>query len=423
MSRRGVTLLGLLGALLAACGGGGPTGTTVEVNVTDFANNPMNPVAAALQVGNGSWQPLVPTGTGRFKLTVPSGETRYGVALTCPFGLVSGAVSLVRVFQLTTTEATVIRTPCPSLSGNLSRIQGTVNTGLGAGSTYRIASGFSEGSSLSNGASFDINIPSGPNKELVVLGYNSGGVLQRARILRSLNASSNLSGQNVILTAADAVTIQSVNAFTPPTGFSGNYSVTFRSQENVYLRVGNGTAAGGNYSVLPGTVAEDLFFAQGSASLSGRQVTHIRSFSTPSAVTFNLPAEWPTGYAVNPAALPTFNNLTHLSSDAQFRAYQILINWGPFGFLATTISKGWLGTGTSYSLPDLTSIVGFAAKPFSGEEVRWLVLATTSNKPLGELLATGPAILGDEALLGLGFAALQNLEYKVSGISGDFVVP
>lgn len=425
MSGKRVRWLGLLSTLLVACGGGGPSGTIVEINVTDLANNALNPYSAAMQIGSGAWQPLLPSGTGQLKITVPSGETRYGIAISCPFslGLGLGAVQLARIYQLTTTETTKISVICPSISGNLSRIQGTVSTGLGAGSSYRIASFISGGSTISDGSTYDISIPSSPSAELIIRGFNSGGALLRARIVRSLNASSNLTGQNFTLTAADAVTAQTVNAFTPPAGFSGNYSVRLRSKGNVYAEVGNGTAAGGSYSALPGTVAEDLYFAYGTANNSGREVIHLRSFSTPSAVSFNLPAEWPSGYAVNPAALPTFNNLTHLSSDPQFRAYQMIMIWGPFGFLAANVSKGWLGSSTSYSIPDLTAISGFSAKPFSGEEVNWLVQAVTSNKTLSELLSTAPALLSDEAVLGLGFAPIGGLEYKTAGTSGDFIVP
>ncbi|MDW8425184.1 MAG: hypothetical protein RMK51_04560 [Meiothermus sp.] len=367
----------------------------------------------------------MPSATGQLKLTVPSGETRYGVAISCPFtlGLGLGAVQLARIYQLSIAETTKISVMCGSLNGNLSRVEGTVNTGLGAGSAYRVSAFISEGTDIANGGSYSINIPSSSGQDLLVLGFNSSSTLQRARIVHNLNASSNLTGQNFTLTASDAVTSQTVNAFTPPAGFTGSYSVRFRSKNNAYARVGSGTSAGGSYAALPGAGAEDLYFALGWASSLGREVAHIRSFSTPAALSFSLPAEWPGGYSVNPAALPTFNNLTHLASDPQFRAYQMLIAWSPVGFLAATVSKGWLGSSTSYSFPDLTALGGFSAKPFSGESVEWLVRAVTSNKTLSELLSTAPALLSEEAIFGLGFAAVGGLEYKTASTSGDFVVP
>lgn len=427
MHGRPVWFIGLLSGLLAACGGGGPSGTTVEVVVTDTYNNPTNPLAAAKQVGAGAWQSLQPSETGLLRLQVPSGETRYGVAINCSLGLGLGSIQLAKAYQLTTTEATRIHAVCPTFSGNNSKIAGTVDTGLGMSSEYKISTSFSDGSSQSNGSTYELYLPSRPNAEIIVLGLDSSSVLQRARIVRGLNATGNLPGQNFTLSAADAVTPQTVNPFSVPAGFTGSYSITLRSKQNVYAKVGSGTVAGGSYAVIPGASSDDLFFATANASTGlgepKRQVSQTRSFSTPSALTFSLPAEWPSSYTVAPAALPSFTNLTHLSGDPQFRAYRILLVSSPFGFFGINISKGWLAGNTSYTVPDLGNVSGFAAKPYSGDEVRWLVQAVVANKPLGDLLSSAPAMLGEEAILGLGHAALPDLEYKTTDISNKFIVP
>lgn len=419
--------IGLLSGLLAACGGGSPSGITVEIVVTDTYNNFVNPLAAAKQVGTGAWQGLQPSETGLLKLQVPSGETRYGVAINCGLGLGLGSVQLARAYQLTTAEATRIHAVCPMTNGNFSKIAGTVNTGLGAGSKYKILTSFSEDSAQPSGSTYELYMPSRPNAEIIVLGLNSSDVLQRARIVRGLNTTSNLPGQNFTLTAGDAVTPQTVNPFSIPAGFTGSYNIRFRSKQNVYAKVGSGTAAGGSYAVIPSASSDDLFFATAGASTGlgepERNVSQTRSFSTPSALTFSLPAEWPSSYTVTPAALPSFTNLTHLSSDPQFRAYQILLVSSPFGLLGIHLSKGWLAGNTSYTVPDLSSVSGFASRPYSGDEVRWMVRAVVANKPQGDLLSSAPVLLSEEAILGLGHAALPDLEYKTAAISDRFIVP
>lgn len=93
----------------------------------------------------------------------------------------------------------------------------------------------------------------------------------------------------------------------------------------------------------------------------------------------SLPAPWPTGsLSVNQTAHPTVSGLSR--SEGDLLAYTIHLQLpGQIDYTAS-LTKGWLGSATSYTLPDLSAptLLGYSA-PTSGSGLL-SVFASMSNK-------------------------------------------
>ncbi|RTH02171.1 hypothetical protein CSW47_11240 [Thermus scotoductus] len=113
---------------------------------------------------------------------------------------------------------------------------------------------------------------------------------------------------------------------------------------------------------------------------SGLSVLSVEAFTGTSHTPALPPVFNPT---VNTSAkLPAFSGLSASGSD--FIGYGFSANW-PGNSLTAIVSKGWIGTGTSYALPDLSSL-GFPV-PATNDPAGYEANAFYSNKPLGTLLA------------------------------------
>lgn len=98
--------------------------------------------------------------------------------------------------------------------------------------------------------------------------------------------------------------------------------------------------------------------------------------NTPPSLVF--PAPWaPGSLGVNRTAHPSISGLAR--SDSDLRAYTFTLQM-PSGNYNAFLSKGWLGNTPSYTLPDLSDLLGYTPSP-SGSDGVLAVAALLINKP------------------------------------------
>lgn len=421
--------------VLAACTTT-PSGTKVTVNVTDSQGNPVTGQAAAYQTGSGAWQALAPSGTGVYTFTVPSGETRYGVTINCPTGLQASSMKAT-TYQATTTEATTLKLSCPlAFSGSAAKVSGSYSLSAVAGTSLNLYSDTGQKSFSGATGPYETSSTLGGNRELVAIAQDVGGNYVGVKVIRSLNITAPIV-VNINFTAADVFATGVVNDFSAsvPTGFSANFGSYFLSSSGAFIAFLNSTSAtSGSYNKVPSTIPGDLHWVYASASgPGGRQVAQINVRANPATENFALPAPFPPSTTVAGAKLPTFP-IGHLVSDPDFRGYSVIYTWDALpgvtgassAIWQTFLSKGWIGSTTSYTLPDLTSLPGFGgAKPLSGEQASYILGAFLSNQGVATLLNSSPASLGYSSglLHPLYPPRVDGTDVRWALLSGNFTVP
>lgn len=398
-------LLTALTLLLAACGGGTPPPPS---SVTLTVEDPMNSFnAAAYQVGTGSWQPLTMTGTttktGTFSL---SGQTKYGVAVRCS--------SLeVMVIQATANELANPKIKCSSSSA--STVPFTVNVSVDS-SLY--ASGDSvcvNGTGClpaANNVSISLNLKPG-NQDLLLTLQSSGGI-KVAKVLKNVNVSSSGS-TTASLAPSDQLSPVSLTLPTPPSGYS-----PISGAPVFYVSAGGTTgmvnASLTSYRPVSGFGSGDRYAALVTSMAANASVSSIQLFSS-GAPTLTLPTPWAAGsLSVTQAAHPSMSGLSR--NDPDLRAYNLYLQIAGQIYYTATVSKGWLGIGNSYTLPDLsaTNLLGYTPPSGSGS---FEVSAFLSNTSLISLDLVNPGSLqaGDY----IREAKVQTNSYTVGG--GTIALP
>jgi hypothetical protein len=412
-----------------------PSGIKVTVNVSDSQGNPVTGQAAAYQTGAGAWQALAPSGSGVYTFTVPSGETRYGVTINCPTGLQASSMKAT-TYQATTTEATALKVFCLlAFSGSATKVSGNYDLSAVTGTSLSLYSDTEQKSFSGVTGSYETSSTVGSNRELVAIAQGAGGYVG-VKVLRGLNITAP-TVLNINFTAADVFATGVVSDFSAsvPTGFSAGFGSYFLSSSGAYAAfLGNTSATSGSYKKVPNTVPGDLHWVYASASGSGgRQVAQIKVRANPGTESIALPAPMPTGTAVTLSRLPTFPT-SHLVSDPDFRGYAVLYIWeglpgvtgGSSAIWQTFLSKGWMGSITSYTLPDLTSLPGFGgAKPLSGEQASYIFGALLSNQAVSALLNSNPVSLGYATglLNPLYPPRVDGTDVRWAILQGNFTVP
>jgi hypothetical protein len=117
---------------------------------------------------------------------------------------------------------------------------------------------------------------------------------------------------------------------------------------------------------------------------------------------------------VNQTAHPSLSGLSRSESDLQ--GYRIYLQLTAQLYHTTVLSKGWLGSATGYSVPDLSSLLGYTT-PTAGSGL-FTVTALLSNKPL---LALDPSGFIPSAGDYLREATAQTTSYTVG--SGSLTLP
>jgi len=354
-----------------------PTPSSITVTVEDPTNN-FN--AAAYQVGSGSWQPISLSGTTTKTGTFPlGGRTKYGVAVRC-------SSLVVKVIQATASELPNPKLECSSSAPTT--VPFTVNVSVDAS---LLASGDSvcvngtDCLSASGNVSIGLNLKPGTQDLLVTLG-NSGSV-KVAKVLKNVSVSSGGS-TNASLTPSDQLAPVSLTLPTPPTGYTG-----FPGALVFYLSSSNTGGGGVNasptgYRPVSGFGGGDRYAALVQANATNASLLSIQIFSSGSP-NLSFPAPWSSGsLTVNQTAHPNISGLSR--NDSGLQGYRIYLQIAGQIYYTASLTKNWLGSATSYTLPDLSasSLLGYTPPAGSGS---FEVSAILSNKNLFALDPNNPS--------------------------------
>ncbi len=363
--------------LLGACGGGAGSGSgsTVTVNFVDALGNPWAPPKVATQVGTGSWQ-SAPSGTS-VTLNLPPGVAQYGVAFACG--------TETQVVQFTKGEA-----PNPTLRCGSANVPASVNVTLSYNDSAFPATVHRQYTVNTLDVAVDaltfnpetLTVFPGQGDLLVALYDNSETLIAlKALLNQSFTAGASF---NLNFAAGDATSgTGNIGSYPVPSGFTtGGTAVFHVTPLGAYAFLRQDLSAPGS----------PLTFPLPPSALAGQKVVYANAFSSDLSL---LSLETFTGTSHTPALPPVFNPTVSTSaklpafsglsaSGSDFIGHTFSAGWSG-NSLTAIVSKGWMGTGASYALPDLSSL-GFPV-PATGDTVGYQASALYSNKPLGTLLA------------------------------------
>jgi len=388
------TALGLLAALLlAGCGGGTPPPPgSITLTVVDAQNVGY---AAAYQLGSGAWTTLTTSpGTNTYTINL-SGNTTYGVAVRCaPFP--PGTTPEVHVIQATPSELANPKVTCsppnPStVSYTLNVDVSGLNSAAGGDWVAVTGQGFFTGNTVGNPPGtvvVSLNAPQG-TQDLLVTVYSPGNPLnyKAAKVVRNVNVTSGGSS-TVNLGNADALSPQGVTVTSPPGFGVVSAGVAYLSKDQKGSgQVGSASGANANsftYRPVSGFLSGDRYVAFAVAlDATPTQVLERYKGFTSGPVTLSFPSSWSPGSLTTSGTVhPTISGLSY-GGGTNLRSYKINLENASLVYDAT-VSKGWLGSATSYAIPDLASQLSYT--PYnSGDTVYISVCAVLSPNPVLDL--------------------------------------
>jgi hypothetical protein len=377
----------------SGCGGGamGTTGATGTTVTASFSGATM-PSAVAYQAGTtGRFQELTFSGSS-VSFTLPAETSAYGFAYICPTFAAVNSYSNESIIQATTTDTTSLSLACPSLSGyvsatfDVSAIPGATSTFLCEG--YWIDQMFG-----TSGVQSILGVPTGKfDIALVAIGDNNAALA--IQIQRGVNVTSYTPIAFPPMTAADELGSAPANITNVPSGATAGFDTTYQTSGGLsaLLPVSYTTGLPQTiYPTVPSSQSQsgDFYIIQAGATLADGQLpygypTVLVSSSTASAVTAALPS--PLSSSIEPvaAAFPTFNAI---AGDFTVTGTVVNSSWTQFQTSSTVyntytyVTQAWLGTNTTFTVPDLSTLVGFAPAPPSGRQEFWS-LYSTAGTPL-----------------------------------------
>ncbi len=377
-------------ALASGCGGSmnsGAMGTTVTAS---FAGATM-PSAVAYQSGTTGTFKALALSRSSVSFTLPAGTSAYGFAYICPTFVAVNSFSNESIIQATTTDTTSLSLACPSLSGNISATF-DVSAISGATQTMLFEGYWSDQMFGTSGVQVLLGVPTGTfDVALVAMGANNAAL--GIQILRGISITSSTSIAFPPMTAADELGSAPASITNVPSGASYDFETTYQTSgglsailpvsyttgvpQTTYPTVPSSQSQSGDfYLIQAGAVFPDSGLPPGSPSA-------IVSSNTASAVTaalpspLNLPPSAPTA-----AAFPTFNAIAGdftvagtvvQSSFTQFQTSSTVYN------TYTYVTQTWLGTNATFTVPDLSTLTGFAPAPPSGAQEFWAIYATAGT--------------------------------------------
>lgn len=416
----------LLGAMvlssLADCGGNSmATGAGAAVAVS-FRGDTM-PSAVAYQAGTtGTFKTLAISGSS-VSFALPTGTAAYGFAYVCPTFSAGGVgpFSNESVIRATTTDTTSLSLACPSLPGSVNAtfdvaaIPGATSTILYIGSQSNEMSGTSGSQRVSD-------IPNGTfDVALVAIGAKGALAIQ---IQRGVKVTSSTSIAFPPMTASDELGNAPATLTNVPAGTTGGFSTTYNTSGGLsaILPVLSKTTPS-SYSTVPSSQSQsgDFYLIDAGADLTTQPSESLRallSSTTASAVTVALPS--PSNSLAGPAAavFPTFNANT---SGFSVKGTMVNSSWTQFQTPAgnhtiynmyTYVTKTWLGANTTFTVPDLSALTGFAPAPPSGQREFWNLYSTAASSL--QFLPTQQS--GAEILI-------PPLSVQYIATSGAFIIP
>ncbi|WP_243030476.1 hypothetical protein [Thermus altitudinis] len=271
-----------------------------------------------------------------------------------------------------------------------------------------------------------VNLTAQPGtQDLLVVVVDSSFSLppKAAKVLRSVNISSGGSS-SYTFTASDVLAPANVSV-NLPSGFSptfGDAWVFYLSTDNKGWGIVGGTtgtsALNFSYRPVAGSGSGDRYVVMAVAGDSSNVLERFKgaSGSSGSTITLALPNPWPANsLTVTRQAHPTVSGLSY--ADPSLKAYQIELEDSTLIY-QVTLSKGWLGNATTYTVPDLSSQLTYT--PFaSGSTVHISITAVLSAANVLNLDSNDPASFGATTDISLVHATDQ---YTPSGI-GSIQLP
>ncbi|ADH65030.1 hypothetical protein Mesil_3439 (plasmid) [Allomeiothermus silvanus DSM 9946] len=376
--------LGLLAAgLLAGCGGSSsPPPSSITLTVKDPAGN-FN--AAAYQVGSGSWQALSMSGTGTltgsFNL---SGNTKYGVAVRC-------SNLEVKVIQADASELANPTLECSSTPP--STVPFTVNVSVAAGLLAAGDQVCVNGMSCASAAvsvSLSTNLEPGSNRDILVTLVDSSNSPKVAKVVKNVSVSSG-GNTSVTLATADQLAPVSVTPPSPPAGYTPSSGGALYASPNGAS--GFVFVPPSSYRPVSGFGGSDLYAAFAIATSGGSSVTDARFFNS-GAPSLSFPNPWATGgLTFTPSAHPSVAGLNR--PESTLRSYQLYFQIPGQIYYTAIVTKGWLGSTTSYAFPDLSAASLLGYTPPTGPNGSFDIRAILSNKPVFVLTSISGFQTGD----------------------------
>jgi hypothetical protein len=373
---------------LIGCGSSGMNNGKMGTTVTaSFAGATM-PSAVAYQAGTaGRFQGLALSGS-TVSFTLPEGTSAYGFAYICPTFFAANSYSNESIIEATAADATSLSLACPSLSGNISATF-DVSAIPGATSTLLFEGYWNDQMYGTSGVQSLSGVPTGTfDVALVAIGENGALAIQ---IQRGVNVTSSTSIAFPPMTAANELGSAPVSIANAPPGTTAGFYTTYQTTGGLSAILPaplNGVPQS-TYPTVPSGQSQpgDFYLVHAIANLTGspsESLTALVSSNTASAVTATLPS--PSGSLTAPtaAAFPTFNANTAGftiagtvvdSSWTQFQTPSTVYN------TYTSATETWLGTNTTFTVPDLSTLTGFAPAPPSGGLEFWS-LYSTAGTPL-----------------------------------------
>jgi len=368
--------------------GGEVTGTTVTAS---FAGATM-PSAVAYQVGtSGQFQELALSGSS-VSFTLPTGTSAYGFAYICPTFVAGNAYSNESIIQATTADTTALSLACPSLSGNISATF-DVSAIPGATQTLLCESYWASQMFGTSGVQYLLGVPTGKfDVALVAMGANNAAL--GVQIQRGVNVTSATSIAFPPMTAADELGSAPASITNVPSGATAGFETTYQTSGGLSAILPVSYTTGlpqSTYPTVPSSQSQsgDFYLIQAGAILANGQLpsgspTALVSSNTASAVTAALPSPLSSLTTPVAAAFPTFD-----ANDSGFTVAGTVVfsSWTQFQTSSTVyntytyVTQTWLGANTTFTVPDLSTLAGFAPAPPSGGLEFWS-LYSTAGTPL-----------------------------------------
>lgn len=428
-----IFLLPAIGSL-AACGGGGgggsfvgPTSPPASIGITgqsvSIPIHGVTPATIAYQTGtSGKWTAVTPSGSS-VSFTLPTGVTSYSLAFDCPMNNFSGQTYRSGPAEVVI-EATTADSPAtycvPGAAGPSATVNATVfvetssfpNTDTYSVSQRIPASNLSSGFGGTAGAD-GVGSPlwySGQSDLLAEVYNPTTFTPVAARIVRNVTFTPN---ETVTL---DPMSLTGDAITTQPANTGGQWGIAWVTAEGEMW-----TFYGGNKppnvpvipaaSVQPGDYYEIWSFGTGGqfAAATGSSPSSINAMPYTSTLTYTS--------AQNTGDLASMNIPFNGFTVSGTKYYELTESWStpkapvPAGapLLNVLASQNYLGTSTSVSVPDLSSVPGMLPNPTGGTPVAVLGVDYVASGPIPwDDLETSNAYLTKQLPLNTQFQAIQS---------------
>ncbi|MGQ9539873.1 MAG: hypothetical protein ACUVTY_02115 [Armatimonadota bacterium] len=382
------------------------TAKTVQLHVSRNGQ-PSLPELVAFQDGDGAWQ-AVQGGNGEYRMEVADPNGRYGLAVVYKTMEEGPPAVCVTILHATVAELPEVYLDAgtPPL-GNPVTVSGTVSDSLGGIEAFVALRDAETGVYTAWSRQYTVQVEPGTHDLAASLFTASSGSRAERIFLRR--------GQNIVGDTTLDIDFDSAEAFAPevhtitPQGISngeyGNIHVLFHTKGGTSLTIAQQMEIVPDrfqFAAVPAAKQVDGDIHEVTlTAVSGqgeRTVAHF--FKAPTDLTLVLPAPFG-NVTVNPT--PT---TPYLRPTAAWEPYQGAMYYsiqysseivagarrtrqGPLSTVWTVyLSSGWLGGGSTYTLPDLSGVTGWNDEwPLnSADMLWWMVGASATNMTLPDVI-------------------------------------